>query len=281
MRIIAKSKLKSVVSELLIKANTHLRDDVLKAIKVALKNEKDKRSKYILNSIIENAKIAKKESLPICQDTGMPVVFVEIGNNVRIKGGVLEDIINEALKEATRKGFLRESVVEPIINRRYASSRMGVIHEKMVKGHRLKITILPKGFGSENKTLLKMFKPTASLSFIEDFVIEAVEKAGPSACPPFVVGIGIGGTSDRACLLAKEALLRRVSANNKKSNPQVQRIKKRLLDRINKLNIGPMGLGGTTTCLGVNILTNPTHIAGLPVCVNISCHATRSASITL
>ncbi len=281
MRIIKSADIKKAVIQVLIKANLILREDVLSSLKSALKKEKNKRARYILRAIIENARIAKKEKLPICQDTGMPVVFLEIGQNVKIEGGNPEDIINEAIAEGTEKGFLRKSIVEPLFNRRYVKSKTCIIHTRIVGGKRLKITVLPKGFGCENKTTLKMFKPTADLSVIEDFIVESVKNAGPDACPPFVVGVGIGGTADYACLLAKKALLRKITNYQLPVTNYVSKLERDLLKKINKLNIGPMGLGGRTTCLGIHILTHPTHIAGLPVCVNINCHALRSATIVL
>jgi fumarate hydratase subunit alpha len=207
MKVIKKERLKRAVAGLLVKANIDLREDVMGLLRKALKKETNGRSRFILKSIIGNAVIAKREKIPICQDTGLPVVFIEIGNEVKIEGGDLEGIIDEAIREGTRKGLLRESAVEPIFNRRYTSKRAGVIHLKMAQGDKLKLTVLPKGFGCENKTSLKMFKPTAALSKIENFVVDSVKSAGADACPPFVVGSGIGGTAEKACLLAKEALL--------------------------------------------------------------------------
>ncbi len=286
MKVIKKERLKRAVAELLVKANIDLREDVMGLLRKVLKKETSVRSRFILKSIIGNAVIAKREKIPICQDTGLPVIFIEIGNEVKIEGGDLEGIIDEAIREGTRKGLLRESAVEPIFNRSYTSKRAGVVHLKMAQGDKLKLTVLPKGFGCENKTALKMFKPTVALSKIEDFIVDSVKNAGPDACPPFIVGIGIGGTADKACILAKEVLLRKIKNQKSKikitnQNSKIYNLEKRLLTKINKLNIGPMGLGGNVTALAVNIETYPTHIAGLPVCVNISCHATRSASLIL
>ncbi|MCM8758051.1 MAG: fumarate hydratase, partial [Candidatus Omnitrophica bacterium] len=231
-------------------------------------------------AIIKNASIAKKEGLAICQDTGLPVVFLEIGQDLKIMGDLYR-AIQEGVKQGYKRGYLRNSIVEPIL-RKTPRFDPAVIYTEMIKGDRLKITVLPKGFGCENKTKLKMFNPTASIEEIKKFIIDTVREAGPDACPPFVVGVGIGGTADYACFLAKKALLKKIS-NSKFQipNSQIFKLERELLKEINKLNIGPMGLGGGTTVLGVNILTYPTHIAGLPVAVNISCHALRTATIFL
>ena len=273
MRIISSKEIIKAVSDLCIRANTFLRPDVTLALKKAYKNEKNIRAKDILKKIIQNASIAKKEGLAICQDTGLPSVFAEIGQDVKVLGDI-RSAINKGVESGYRKGFLRNSIVKDPIKRGKPGYNPAIIHFDILKGSRLKITVMPKGFGCENKTQLKMFNPTASLTEIKDFIIGAVKSAGPDACPPYVVGVGIGGSSDYACLLAKKALLRRLKAKG-------SRLEEELLDKINKLNIGPMGLGGKTTALAVNIETAPTHIAGLPVAVNISCHALRSATKTL
>ncbi|MCM8799949.1 MAG: fumarate hydratase [Candidatus Omnitrophica bacterium] len=280
MRVIEAEKIKDVVSRLFIEANTILRDDVLEALKDVLKKEKNKMAKDILSAIIKNASIAKKEGLAICQDTGLPVVFLEIGQDLKIMGDLYR-AIQEGVKQGYKRGYLRNSIVEPIL-RKTPRFDPAVIYTEMIKCDRLKITVLPKGFGCENKTKLKMFNPTASIEEIKKFIIDTVREAGPDACPPFVVGVGIGGTADYACFLAKKALLKKIS-NSKFQipNSQIFKLERELLKEINKLNIGPMGLGGGTTVLGVNILTYPTHIAGLPVAVNISCHALRTATIFL
>ena len=270
MRTIKAETISNVISELCIKANTVLRGDVLTALKMALRKEKNKRAKDILEKIIRNSQVAKKESLAICQDTGLPCVFVELGQDIRITGD-LKQAINKGIEAGYRRGYLRNSVVLDPLSRGKSGFSPAVIHIDMVKGSRLALTVIPKGFGCENKTQLKMLRPTAKIAEIKKFIVEVVKTAGPDACPPYIVGVGIGGSADYAAFLAKKALLRKIIR-------KISKLEKELLIQINKLNIGPMGLGGKTTALAVNIQTYPTHIAGLPVAVNISCHALRSAS---
>ncbi len=274
MRQIKIDLIKNAVIGLCIQANIRLRHDILKQLKTALRIEKNIRAKKILKAIIENAAIAERSKLAICQDTGLPVVFIEIGQDVHIIGGPLEKVVNDAVVSGYKKGYLRNSIVMDPVGRGKPEFGPAVIHTEIVPGEKIKLTILPKGFGSENKSQVKMFKPTTGLAQIKQFIIDVVNQAGPDACPPFIVGVGVGGTQDYACLLAKKALLKKVGSKNSS-------LEKELLIEINKLNIGPMGLGGKTTCLGVNIETYPTHIAGMPVAVNISCHALRSASVVL
>ena len=276
MRVISADKITETVSALCIRANTILRRDVLAQLKLAHKKETNKRARKILGAIIENAWVAKREKLAICQDTGLPVVFLEIGQEVRIRGD-LNSAVNKGVESGYKKMFLRKSIISHPLSRGKSGYFPAVIHTETVKGNKLKITFFPKGFGCENKTQLKMFNPTAGIKEIKKFIIHTVKSAGADACPPYIVGVGIGGTADYAMFLAKRALLRAV--NSQQST--VKRLEAELLKEINKLNIGPMGLGGKTTCLGVNIEIYPTHIAGLPVAVNISCHALRSATITL
>lgn len=277
MKFISAEKIKNTVKDLCIRANLDLRKDVLRALKIALPKEKNKRAKNILQAIIENAAVARKEKLAICQDTGMPCVFVEIGGNVGVRGN-LKAAINKGVELGYRKAFLRNSIVKDPLVRGKSGYGPAVIHIDIVPGDKLKITVLPKGFGCENKSQLRMFKPTATWEEIKQFIVEAVKAAGPDACPPYVVGVGVGGTADYACLLAKKALLRRLSGYPVIRLFGIRKLERDLSNEINKLNIGPMGLGGKSTCLAVNILTYPTHIAGLPVAVNISCHALRSAT---
>jgi fumarate hydratase subunit alpha len=273
MRIISANKIKNAVSELCLRANFILRADVYAALALAFQKEKNKRAKEILAAIIRNANTAHREKLAICQDTGLPCVFVEIGQDVKISGD-LRQAINKGIESGYRRGSLRNSIIKDPLNRRKPGYQPVIIHIDLVKGNKLKLSLLPKGFGCENKTMLRMFNPTAKISEIEKFIVGVVKSAGPDACPPYVVGVGIGGTADYACLLAKKALLKKVTSN-------MEKLERDLLQAINQLGIGPMGLGGKTTALAVNILTHPTHIAGLPVCVNISCHALRSATRTL
>ena len=273
MRVITVEKIKDVVAGLCIQANLVLRKDILLALKVAYAKEKNKRAKDILQAIIQNAYIARKEKLAICQDTGLPVVFLEVGQNVKVVGD-LKSAVNKGVELGYKKGCLRNSIVSNPLSRGKSGYSPAVIHSEIVKGDRLKITVLPCGFGCENKTQLKMFNPTAKIVEIKKFIIQAVKSAGPDACPPYIVGVGIGGTADYAMLLAKKVLLRKLATRYS----LLATLESEILRRINHLNIGPMGLGGKTTALAVNIETYPTHIAGLPVAVNISCHALRSAT---
>lgn len=273
-------EIKDTVAKLAVEANLSLRKDVLNALKSAWKKESSHPAKRVLKVLIENASIAHKEKIPICQDTGMAMVFIEIGQNVLICGGNLEKAVTEGIAEGYKKGFLRKSVVlDPLTRINTGDNTPAVIHSRIVSGNKVKITVAPKGFGSENKSMTRMFRPSDSVDSIENFIVDAVKTAGPDACPPFVLGVGIGGSLEKACLIAKDALLRPLDKRSPKAH--IAAMERRLLDRINKLNIGPMGLGGKTTVLGLNIETYATHIAGLPVCVNISCHATRSAAKTL
>lgn len=278
MRNISARKIQDTVKELCIRANIFLRKDVLRALKSASAKETGKRAKEILGAVIKNARIAKKEKLAICQDTGLPVVFAEIGQAVKIKGN-LKSAINKGVEAGYKKASLRRSVIKNPLLRARPEYSPAIIHTDTVPGNKIRLTVLPKGFGCENKSALKMFKPTENIREIKKFILETVKKSGPDACPPYVVGVGIGGTADYACLLAKKALLRKIGIGNR--NPEIKLLELDLLRRVNRLNIGPMGLGGLTTVLGVNIETHPTHIAGLPVAVNISCHALRSATATL
>lgn len=274
MRKINVGKIKKVVSELCIKANIDLRKDILSALKKAFRAENNKIAKKILNILIENARIARREALAICQDTGVACVYLEIGQDIKITGGFLEKAVNEGVKLGYRKGYFRNSIVDPINRKNTGNNIPAVIHTKIIKGDRIKITVVPKGFGCENKNQIRMFKPTAGLNEVKKFIIDVVKTAGADACPPFVVGVGIGGTFEKAAELSKEALLKKLKTHNS----QLKTFEKELLKEINKLNIGPSGMGGKTTALAVNILTHPTHIAGLPVAVSIGCHAMRSAS---
>ena len=275
MREINVSKIKDAVRDLCLEANFVLRKDILKALKSSLKKEKG-RARDIIKSIIQNAGIARAKRIAICQDTGMVLVNIEVGQNVAITGGDLKKAINDGVKEAYQKGYLRKSVVaDPILRLNTNTNTPAVILTDIVEGDRIRLDVSPKGFGSENKSAIKMFKPTASVEEIKDFILETARKAGPDACPPLVLGIGIGGTFERSASLAKKALLRPIDIKNSKKH--IAGLERELLKAVNSLYIGPMGLGGKTTCLGVNILEEPTHIAALPVAVNVSCHATRSA----
>ena len=266
------------VEKLVAKAAFDLRTDVKSLLDKAHKKEKSHQPKQALKWIIENAAIAKNKKLAICQDTGLPVAFIQVGKDVSINSKLIE-AVEKGIASGYKKHSLRASIVDPI-DRKKPSYKDVITHiEFTSKKKGITITLFPKGFGSENKSKLKMFNPTASTEDIEKFIVESVKLAGPESCPPFVVGVGIGGTSDEALLLAKEALLQRVDKAN--PNKKLKKLEKSLLERINKLKIGPMGFGGSITALAVKIKTSPTHIAGLPVGVNISCHALRSATIKL
>ncbi|MBP0990669.1 MAG: fumarate hydratase [Oscillospiraceae bacterium] len=275
MREISAETIKNTVKMLFIDANHELGEDEKRAIENASKNEKSQVGQSILNALCENLKAAKELHIPICQDTGMAVVFIDVGQDVHITGGSYEDAINKGVAEAYTEGFMRASVVkDPIFCRENTKNNTpAVIHTRIVDGDKIKITALPKGFGSENMSALKMFNPSATREEIIDFVVETVKKAGSNPCPPIEVGIGIGGTFDYAPILAKNALARGINTEN--ANPDYARLEKEILGRINDLGIGPQGFGGDTTALGVNIEYYPTHIAGLPVAVNINCHVMR------
>lgn len=274
MRTIHVNEIIETVEKLCMHSNYYLNDDILEGFKNALVNEESQRGIDILEKLIENAKLAREKEMAICQDTGMAVVFLDIGQDVRIVGGNLEEAINEGVRRGYEKGFLRKSVVEDPIKRNNTNDNTpAVIHYNIIEGDKIKISIAPKGFGSENMSRLKMLKPSDGEEGIKKFIIDTVDKAGPNPCPPVVVGVGIGGTMEKAAVLAKKALIRPI---NKRSHLEhIRKIEEEVLDRINLLGIGPAGLGGTVTALAVNIEVFPTHIAGLPVAVNISCHATR------
>jgi fumarate hydratase subunit alpha len=273
MKIINSAEIIRVVADLCLKANCNLRLDILRKLKAAYKTEKNPKAKKALAAIIENARIAAKEKLAICQDTGLPIVFIELGQDIRITGDLKQAVL-QGIEQGYKKGNFRESIISDPVARGKSSYLGAVIHTDIVQGDKLKITVLPKGFGCENKSQLKMLNPTAGEDQIKKFIIQAVKSAGPDACPPYVVGVGIGGSSDYAGFLAKAALLKNVNAKRSKLERDLEK-------ETSKLNIGPMGLGGKVTCLAVRVKSFPTHIAGLPVAVNISCHALRSASAIL
>ena len=274
MREISVNLIKNKIRDLCIDANYFLGDDIKDSLIHFKNNEKSEIGKDILGNIIENAKIAKEEQLPICQDTGVACVFLEIGQDVHLIDGNLEEAINSGVREGYEKGYLRKSVVKDPINRINTNDNTpAMIYYDIVPGDRVKITVAPKGFGSENMSKLAMLKPSDGLEGVKDFILKVVEEAGPNPCPPMVVGVGIGGTFDKAAYLAKKALLRPVNEENK--NEFYANLEKELLEKINELGIGPQGFGGLTTAIGINIEVYPTHIAGLPVAVNINCHATR------
>ena len=262
------------IKEMCIEANHFLSDDMKESLEKAIKDEKSELGKKILNQLDENLKIASKEMIPICQDTGMAVFFIEIGQDVHFEGINLEDAINEGVRQGYEEGYLRKSVVsDPILRENTKDNTPAVIHYFIVPGDKVKITFAPKGFGSENMSRIFMLKPADGIEGVKEAIFTAVKEAGPNACPPMVIGVGVGGTFEKCAILAKKALTRPVNENS--DIPYVAEMEKELLEKINKTGIGPGGLGGTTTALAVNINTYPTHIAGLPVAVNICCHVNR------
>lgn len=262
------------IKEMCIEANHYLSKDMDKALKDATSSEKSELGKKILNQLQENLKIADEEMIPICQDTGMAVIFLEVGQDVHFEGMAIEDAVNEGVRQGYTEGYLRKSVVgDPIIRENTKDNTPAVIHYSIVPGDKVIITMAPKGFGSENMSRVFMLKPADGIEGVKNAIITAVKDAGPNACPPMVVGVGIGGTFEKCALLAKQALTRPV---NKHSDiPYVKEMEEEMLTKINHLGIGPGGLGGTTTALAVNVNTYATHIAGLPVAVNICCHVNR------
>ena len=274
MREIHIDKIINTVRKLCIDANYYLSEDIRQRFEEARDSEGFPTAQNIIDILIENADIAEKEQRPMCQDTGMAVVFVEIGQEVHIVGGSLEDAINQGVRQGYEEGYLRKSVVsDPLERINTKDNTPAVIYYDIVPGDGFKITVAPKGFGSENMSQLKMLKPSDGVEGIIDFVLKAVREAGPNPCPPIVLGVGIGGTFDKAAYLSKKALLR--STNIRNPNPYYAELESKLLERVNALGVGPQGFGGKTTALAVNIETYATHIAGLPVAVNINCHATR------
>ena len=268
------------IKEMCIEANYILSDDVKNKIINSAAVENSEIGKKILSQLEENMEIAEREQIPICQDTGMAVVFIKVGQEVHITGGNLEDAINQGVREGYTEGYLRKSVVkDPLIRENTKDNTPAVIHYSIVPGENIKITVAPKGFGSENMSKVFMLKPADGIEGVKDAVLTAVKEAGPNACPPMVVGVGIGGTFEKCAILAKKALARPADSNSE--IPYVKELEEELLTKINKLGIGPGGLGGTQTALSVNVETYPTHIAGLPVAINICCHVNRHISRTL
>ncbi|AWZ49494.1 fumarate hydratase [Clostridiaceae bacterium 14S0207] len=277
MREINVSEITNTIKELCIKANYYLAEDVKDRIKTTHKEETWDTAKGILDKIITNFNIAHDEDRPICQDTGMACVFVEIGQEVHIVGGGLEEAINKGVAQGYTEGYLRKSVVKDPINRVNTNDNTpAIIYYNIVPGDKFKLTVAPKGFGSENMSQIKMLKPADGLEGVKEFILKVVKDAGPNPCPPIVVGVGIGGTFDRAANMAKKALTR--SLDEKNPDEFYANLEAELLEKINNLGIGPQGFGGKTTALAVNIEHYPTHIAGLPVAVNINCHVARHAA---
>lgn len=280
IRTIRVEEITKNIKEMCIEANHFLSPDMAEAMKCAEKNEEAPLGKQILEQLQENLKIAGEDMIPICQDTGMAVVFLEIGQDVHLEGGALEDAVNEGVRQGYVEGYLRKSVVgDPLIRENTKDNTPAVLHTRIVDGDQVKIKVEPKGFGSENMSRVFMLKPAEGIEGVKDAVLTAVKDAGPNACPPMVVGVGIGGTFEKCALMAKEALTREVGSHSEIE--YVKELEEELLTKINSLGIGPGGLGGTTTALAVNINTYPTHIAGLPVAVNICCHVNRHVIRTI
>lgn len=280
IRTIQVEELTKNIKEMCIEANHFLSPDMAEAMKCAEQKEEAPLGKQILGQLQENLKIAGEDMIPICQDTGMAVIFLEIGQDVHFEGGVLEEAVNEGVRQGYVEGYLRKSVVgDPLIRENTKDNTPAVLHTKIVAGYQVKIKVAPKGFGSENMSRVFMLKPAEGIEGVKDAVLTAVKDAGPNACPPMVVGVGIGGTFEKCALMAKEALTREVGSHSEVS--YVKELEEELLTKINNLGIGPGGLGGTTTALAVNVNTYPTHIAGLPVAVNICCHVNRHVIRTI
>lgn len=274
MREIQVQQITDVVERLCIEANQYLPEDIRKAIQSCHAQEDWEDARDVLEKIIENFKIAGEEKVPICQDTGLACVFLEIGQDVHIGGGNLAEAVDEGVRRGYSRGYLRKSVAEdPIRRGNTGDNTPAMIYTEIVPGSQIKITVAPKGFGSENMSALRMFKPSQGLESIKKFILETVEDAGPNPCPPVVVGVGIGGNFDKAALLAKKALMRPVDVPS--PDPFYAQLEEEMLEKINRLGIGPQGFGGRTTAIGVNIETMPTHIAGMPCAVNMNCHVTR------
>lgn len=274
MRTVQVSEITENIKEMCIEANHYLSEDMEAVMNRAAKTEAAPLGRQILAQLRENLEIAAKDMIPICQDTGMAVVFLEIGQDVHLEGGLLEDAVNDGVRQGYTEGYLRKSVVgDPILRENTKDNTPAVIHTRIVAGDKVKIKVAPKGFGSENMSRVFMLKPADSLEGVKNAILTAVKDAGPNACPPMVVGVGVGGTFEKCALMAKEALTR--DAGSHSSIPWVKELEEEMLEKINCLGIGPGGLGGSTTAFAVNVNTYPTHIAGLPVAVNICCHVNR------
>jgi len=279
LRFIDSAQIMEAVAELCIKANICIREDIRAALRKMREHETSPLARSVLDMLLENAEVAAREKLPICQDTGMTIVFVTIGSNVHISGDI-DQAINEGVRRGYYEGYCRNSIVrDPIDRVNTGDNTPSIIYYDFMPGDSVKITVAPKGFGSENMSRVLMLNPSDGLSGAESFILETVKTAGANPCPPIIVGVGIGGTMEKAALMSKQALLRDVGSNH--SDPFWADVEERLLTLINSLNIGPAGYGGRTTALGVHIITYPTHIAGLPVSVNIGCHVTRHKTIIL
>ncbi|MGB9734943.1 MAG: fumarate hydratase [bacterium] len=279
MREINAKQITEAVSDLCMKANFDIPDDVMSALKKAYQEEVSPQGKDVLKQIIDNDEIAHNEQVPMCQDTGLAVFFVELGQDVHITGGLLNDAINEGVRKGYKEGYLRKSTCHPFTRKNVGDNTPAIIHVELVAGDKMKITMAAKGGGSENMSRVMMMKPSDGLEGIKKYIIERVRESGSNPCPPIIVGVGIGGTFERSALIAKKALLRPLGTPN--PDPELDKLEKELLTSINKLGIGPMGLGGRTTALAVHMIVEPCHIASLPLAVNIQCHSARHKEIVL
>jgi len=279
MREIHIKTITEAVERLCIEACCYLGDDVKQLLKEAKEKEASSFGRSILDQLLQNIRLSEEEHVPLCQDTGMAVVFLEIGQDAHIIGGPLNEAIHEGVRRGYKKGYLRKSVLTPIDRKNTGDNTPAIIHTEIVPGDHVKITVAPKGFGSENMSRLQMLKPAEGLEGIKKFILDTVTAAGANPCPPVIVGVGIGGTMEKAALLAKKALLRKAGTHH--PDPSIARLEEEMLEQINKTGIGPQGLGGTTTALAVHIDVYPTHIAGLPVAINMQCHAARHKEILL
>ncbi len=280
MRVINSEEITKAVRDMCINANCHINKDIKEALEKGVETEESEVSRGVLKNLLLNAEIADRKEVPICQDTGMAVFFIEIGKEVFVEGDTITDAVNKGVSLGYTEGYLRKSVVKDPLNRvNTKDNTPAVIYYDYTDGDKLKITFAPKGFGSENKGGVKMLNPSDGVEGVIDFVVETVRKAGANPCPPMVVGVGIGGTMDKAAVISKKALTRDITKRN--PDEYYANLEKTLLEKVNMLGIGPQGMGGTTTALAVNVETYPTHIAGLPVAVNINCHATRHAVVEI
>jgi fumarate hydratase subunit alpha len=281
LRDIDAGEVTKTVTRLFLESNYYLTDDVLDALKTAEKTEESEDGKEVLRQIIKNADIAAKEQIPLCQDCGAAVVFLELGQDTHIAGGDLNEAVNEGVRQAYEKGYLRKSMVRHPFSTRVNTkdNTPAIIHTEIVPGNKLKITVVPKGGGAENMSRLVMLTPSAGRQGIIDNVLKAVDEAGSNPCPPVIVGVGIGGTAEKTLLLAKKALLRKIGEHN--ADPEIAELEKELLEKVNKLGIGPMGYGGRTTALAVNVEVFPSHIAGMPLAINLNCHSARHKEAVL
>ena len=279
VREITAEEITSTIRQLCIEANTILGDEVVEALKKGLEREESKSGKDIFRQLLDNAKIAEQEGIPLCQDTGMVVVFIEMGQDIHIVNGELNQSINEGVRQGYRDGYLRASTLDPLVRKNFGDNTPAIIHVEIVPGDKLKLTVVPKGFGGENMSRVALLTPASGMEGIKEFVLQTVEKAGANPCPPVIVGVGIGGTLEKAAFIAKKSLLRTIGQRH--PDHQIAMLEQELLDKINRLGIGPQGLGGNITALDVHIETYPTHIAGLPIAVNLQCNCHRHKEAVL